>query len=136
MLNLPETENSLVLRTDYSDDAAWERVREAISAPVGDFRAYVTFVSDPGLRDLTPAEILGRLPRDFQHSFIFVVDDTTLRHAEHPLLVVDLFDERGRTFRVIPTEAWSVENNLSIANMGFDDFAESVDPDGVFRGFP
>ena len=30
----------------------------------------------------------------------------------------------------------SRENNLSIANMDFREFAESVDPDGVFRGFP
>jgi hypothetical protein len=29
----------------------------------------------------------------------------------------------------------SVENNLSIANMDFIDFAESVDEDGIFRGF-
>jgi hypothetical protein len=30
---------------------------------------------------------------------------------------------------------WSVENNLSIANMGFDEFADAVYKDGVFRGF-
>jgi hypothetical protein len=29
-----------------------------------------------------------------------------------------------------------VENNLSLVNMDFVEFAESVDPDGVFRGFP
>jgi len=31
---------------------------------------------------------------------------------------------------------WSVENNLSISNMDFSDFADSADADGVFRGFP
>lgn len=31
---------------------------------------------------------------------------------------------------------WSVENNLSIANMGFEEFADSADEKGVFRGFP
>ena len=31
---------------------------------------------------------------------------------------------------------WDQWNNLSIANMDFDDFANSVDHDGVFRGFP
>jgi hypothetical protein len=30
---------------------------------------------------------------------------------------------------------WSVENNLSLANLDFVDFAESVDDTGVFRGF-
>jgi len=28
-----------------------------------------------------------------------------------------------------------VENNLSLANMDFEEFADSVDADGVFRGF-
>jgi hypothetical protein len=60
----------------------------------------------------------------------------SLTHPEHPILVVDLFDEPGRTFRVVPSEMWSVENNLSIANMGFEDFVGAVDRDGVFRGFP
>jgi hypothetical protein len=31
---------------------------------------------------------------------------------------------------------WGVENNLSIANMDYSEFADEVDPDGVFRGFP
>ena len=47
-----------------------------------------------------------------------------------------MYDEPGRTFRVIPSEMWSVENNLSIANMDFAEFADAVDEDGVFRGFP
>jgi hypothetical protein len=29
----------------------------------------------------------------------------------------------------------SIQNNLSIANMDFEEFANSVDDDGVFRGF-
>jgi hypothetical protein len=32
--------------------------------------------------------------------------------------------------------AWSVENNLSLANMDFEEFANAVDVDGLFRGFP
>jgi hypothetical protein len=50
-------------------------------------------------------------------------------------LVVDLHDKPGRIFRVVPAEIGNVENNLSIANMGFDEFADAVDKDGIFRGF-
>ncbi|MDH6214469.1 hypothetical protein M2283_001752 [Streptomyces pseudovenezuelae] len=32
-------------------------------------------------------------------------------------------------------ELWSIENNLSGANMDFEEFADAVDDDGVFRGF-
>lgn len=43
--------------------------------------------------------------------------------------------EPGRTFRALPSEVNGIESNLSIANMDWEDFAESVDDDGVFRGF-
>jgi hypothetical protein len=69
------------------------------------------------------------------HSFVFVVDALTVQHPEHPVLVIDLFAEPGRTFRVIPSSMWSVENNLSIGNMDFEEFADSVGADGIFRGF-
>jgi hypothetical protein len=54
---------------------------------------------------------------------------------DHPLLVIDLQGEPGREFRAIPSQIQAIENNLSIANMGFEEFAEAVDASGVFRGF-
>jgi len=51
------------------------------------------------------------------------------------VLVVDLYSDPGRSFRVIPSELWGVENNLSLANIDFEEFADAVDRDGVFRGF-
>jgi len=42
----------------------------------------------------------------------------------------------GRTFRAIASEVPSTEASLFVANMDFHDFADSVDHDGVFRGFP
>jgi hypothetical protein len=49
--------------------------------------------------------------------------------------VLDLGEEPERPFRVIPREMQGIADNLAIANMDFYEFAESVDPDGVFRGF-
>lgn len=54
MKHIPETENSLVLRADFSDDAARESLCRAIQEPVGEFRAYVDFLSDPQYDGLTP----------------------------------------------------------------------------------
>ncbi len=67
---------------------------------------------------------------------MFVVDHVSLTDAEHPILVLDLGDEPGRAFRVVPREMWGIENNLSIANLSFFEYADSVDADGVFRGLP
>jgi len=58
----------------------------------------------------------------------------TLSAAEHLVLCISLHGEGS--FRVPPNELWSVENNLSLANMDFEEFAEAVDTDGVYRGFP
>ena len=63
-------------------------------------------------------------------------DRTTFEYPEHPLLVVDLLGEPGRAFRALPEQVQSIENNLSLANMDFEDFADSVGDDGIFRGFP
>jgi hypothetical protein len=49
---------------------------------------------------------------------------------------VGLLPDRSKPpFRCIPAEMWGVENNLNIANMDWEDFADEVDADGIFRGF-
>lgn len=132
---LPESEVSLVVRTDFSDDAAWEEVRRAIAAPVGNFQAHVEFVDDLQYEDLTVGDLIGLDSENSCLTEVYLVDVLTIADPEHPVMVVDVCDEPGRTFRVIPSEMWCVENNLSIANMDWEDFAESLDQDGVFRGF-
>ena len=136
MKNIPATTNAPVLRTDFSDDDAWISICAAIRKPVGEFQAYVDFVSDPAFSGIDTEQVLLLIPKNSKHQFIFVVDRIALSHPDHPILVVDLLTELGRTFRVIPSEMWGVENNLSLANMDFAEFADSVDPDGIFRGFP
>jgi Domain of unknown function (DUF6924) len=134
---LPKTENSLMLRTDFADDAAWAALCEAVQEPSEEgFKAIVDCVNDPAYEGLTVEQLVALAPKDGERSFAFLADRTTFTNPERPVLVVDLDDEPGRTFRVIPREMWGVENNLSIANMDYSEFADSVDPDGVFRGFP
>jgi len=135
MKDLPDSANTLVVRTDFSDEAAWARICDEIEAPVGEFRAYVWFVSDPDFDGLSISELTS-LGQRAHRSFMFVVDRISLTDAEHPILVLDLADEPEPSFRVVPREMWSVENNLSIANMDWSDYADSADADGVFRGFP
>jgi hypothetical protein len=135
---IPETENPLVLRTDFSSQATWERICEIIQKPVGvfRFRANVGFVDDIEYADITKDQLLELFPKDYSHSFIIVVDRTAISLPDHPLLIVDLYERSARDFRAIPSQIQGIENNLSIANMDFEELAESVDESGVFRGFP
>jgi hypothetical protein len=134
---LPKSDHSLLLRTDFSDDAAWTALCEAVQVTNEDgFRAYVDCLSDPAYDGLTVEQLVALAPKGGDRSFAFLVDRLALTDPERPVLVVDLYDQPGRTFRVIPREMWGVENNLSIANMDFSEFADNADPDGIFRGFP
>ena len=134
---LPTSDNSLLLRTDFSDDAAWAALCEAVQIPSEEgFQANLDCISDPAYDGLTVEQLVKLVPKGGDRAFAFVADRIALTEPEQPVLVVDLYDEPGRTFRVIPREMWGVENNLSIANMDYSEFADSADADGVFRGFP
>ena len=139
MKNLPSTEESLLIRADFSDDSAWASLCEAAKAPSEDgFTACLNCIDDSGYQGLTAEQLLALAPsgkQRGQHTFAFIADSKTLSSPERPVLVVDLHDKPGRTIRVVPREIWSIENNLSTANMEFSDFANNTDA-GVFRGFP
>lgn len=134
---VPDTENPLVLRTDFSDDVAWEAICAAIRQPVGifRFRADVDFLDDQAYDGASAGDLRALLP-NYRHSFIFVVDERAVVEPDHPVLVVDLVEGAEDEFRAVPKQIQSIENNLSLANMDFDEFASAVDGDGVFRGFP
>src|SRR4051812_15373472 len=97
---IPETEETLLLRTDFTEDAAWEALCAAVQAPVREFRAYVTPISDRAFDGATAQQVV-ELARDSDRTFAFIADRVALEHHDHAVLVVDLADEPGRTFRVI-----------------------------------
>jgi hypothetical protein len=140
MKQLPKATNPLVIRTDFENQQAWETICKLIRAPVqedGDaFYAYVDFLEDTDFRNLSPEDLLARESTDYTHSFLFVVDGTAISRPDFPILVIDLYEDRGRSFRAVPSKIQSIENNLSLANMDFAEFADEVGADGIFRGFP
>lgn len=135
MNKLPSTAGTTVLRTDFSDPAAWDRLQVTLATPTEeDFLAGVTFIDDPAYGDLTDQQVLECVPDDYTHAILVVADNVALAATELPLLVVDP-RRHDRAIRVVATELWSIENNLSLANMDFEEFAANVDGDGIFRGF-
>ena len=135
---LPITDDTPVVRTDFEDDIAWNVVCKIIRQPVNDhgqdFFAYVEFIESRMFSNRTEKELLAMVPPEFPHSFLFIIDRKAIEGREFPVLVMDLFHEPGRTFRVIPSQNQGVQNNLSIANMDFHEFADNVDLDGVYLG--
>lgn len=157
MKRLPETDKTLLIRTDFSDAAVWKKVclaarvpdsilqktlglfaslNKAIGQPLGELETPLQIIDDLDYKGLTSDQLLGLLPRSANFILLLIADQVTISDANHPVLVVDVGVERGRTFRSLPSQIFSIESNLSIANMDWEDFANSVDKDGVFRGFP
>ncbi|MGK5683175.1 DUF6924 domain-containing protein [Actinoplanes sp. URMC 104] len=140
---------SLVIRTDFGHPQEWEETQAAISEPQTEegFAAFVAFVDDLAYENVTSSQLLEMVPEDVDQAVAFLVDAKTLTDPDHPVLVVNLYDygeglvdpgkgpQYGATFRVVPSEMWSVQNNLTISNMDGEEFAENVDGDGIFRGF-
>jgi hypothetical protein len=136
MKTIPTTESAQIIRTDFSDQTAWERITAAMREPADPFIFNMEFLDDRERSGATVDQLLAALPEDYPHSFLVIADSVAMSQPDHPLLVVDLMEERGRHFRALAAHVPSIENNLSIANMGFEEFAGAVDESGVFRGFP
>ena len=135
MKTIPTTESAQIIRTDFSDQTAWERLTATVREPADPFMFNMEILDDRDRSGATVGQLLAALPDDYPHSFLVVADSIAISQPDHPLLVIDLMEERGRQFRAIATQVPSIENNLSIANMGFEEFARAVDEGGVFRGF-
>jgi hypothetical protein len=145
---LPKHDCSLLVRTDFTSDEVWQQVADEATRENEDgFRAYAEPVGDPAFDAASWETVKAAVPVNVHGgAVLFIADSICLSSPDHPILVVDLSDTYlsaaefpeivGRTpFRCIPSELWSVDNNLNIANMGWEEFAEAVDEDGVFRGF-
>jgi hypothetical protein len=123
-----------LLRTDGSRPDRWDALLARIRTPNADgFLAYVEPITDPALEGLDEEE-LRRLPRDEDaEHFVLVADERALAEDDFPIVVVDISGENRPSFRVTATCLWAVENNLSLANMDWAEFADATDADGVYR---
>ncbi|HEY1447753.1 MAG TPA: hypothetical protein VGF33_04410 [Caulobacteraceae bacterium] len=131
MQGLPSTSDTPFVRTDFSNELVWREIVEAVGreSPEG-FRAYISIIDDAGFSGAKASDLAADAKA---HRLLLVADATTMSHDERPILCIDLTSHDS--IRVIPSRLWSIENNLSIANLDFEDFTESAGGDGIFRGF-
>lgn len=141
-----------VVRTDFSDDEAWELVVYELTKPDDDgVEAHVTPVEDRALANVT-GDVLGGAfdGQGMSYGYLVLADARSMAEAAAgvdltvdyvDLSISDLEDAElgesfpGRTFRCAARQFPSVEVNLSIANVKFAEVADNVAADGVFRGF-
>lgn len=147
---------AVIIRTDFSDEAAWRQVTEELeeSAPDDDPAESYDVVDAPELADADTDTILAAVAAHEelweQLSVVFVADSKTMRFETRTLLTVttmtrenmgeqgyEAMTEFGREFRTVPSGLHSIHANLELANMDFEDFSAKAqkDPEGIFRSF-
>jgi hypothetical protein len=130
---LSGTDCSPLLRTDFTDDAAWRTLLEDIGEAG---RAWLTVMADPAHEGLPAAELLALVPDGSAYPVLVVADAETFAGHERTLLLIDVREEPGRTFRAAVPDAFaSALGNLAIDNQTFDDYlaSGSLGDDGVYR---
>ncbi|MFF3356558.1 DUF6924 domain-containing protein [Streptomyces sp. NPDC002917] len=145
--------DALVVRTDYQDDQAWQHVVAALMEPSGDrqYEAHVHFIDDPAWAGATVDEVLTVVCTEDNLTVVFLADRTTMQAESHALLAVTTMTreecvddedykqltEFGREFRTLPAGIHDVHANLSIGNLGFEEYAAWAhdDPERIYRSF-
>ncbi|HEY3931223.1 MAG TPA: tetratricopeptide repeat protein [Verrucomicrobiae bacterium] len=121
------------LASAYNNRGFVKRDKKDLNGALADFNKAIELKPD-----LTAAYnnrgLVKQTNGDSSHTFAFIIDRIALINPDHPILVIDLQNKPNRTFRVILSALWVVENNLAIANMDFEEFANAVDNDGIYRG--
>ncbi len=135
---LPDVHHSLLVRTDFSDDAAWLAVCRATEGPDADDvdEPFLGYIDDRDFESATVAAVSAAMPSAGETGCVYVADAWTMTQPDNPVLAIDLRDEPGRSFRIVPSEMRGFDVNMLISNMDFADFADATGFDGVFRGFP
>ncbi len=135
MINEHSITSPFFIRTYFVGGADWADLTDKFTQKYErGFSANLLLIDDAQYENLTINEIINKLPEDYPFAILFIADSLTFTQSDNTVLCVDLDEEPGRFFRVIPSELWSVENNLSIANMDYNEFYENCDEDGIFRG--
>jgi OAA-family lectin sugar binding domain len=136
---LPPVTSVPLVRTDFSENRAWVEVSSEVTAERhlsgGDvFSADVDLVDDGRFDGLSRTQLCQLVPPGVQWRLLLVADRATMASPERHVLVVDLDeDSLGRSFRATPAAIQEIENNLSLWNMDWEDFAFNADAGGIVR---
>ncbi|PDP87336.1 hypothetical protein CQJ94_12715 [Glycomyces fuscus] len=138
---LTQENAGLLVRTDFSDDAAWASLLGALHRPgpgygdpIDDFGDYIETVDDPVFGGATPEQLMASVrvspedPDQMIADVVLVADRASMRDPEHRLLAVPLEDRVGWAFRITPEMAGTMVVNLAVGNQGLEDYTD-VEPE-------
>ncbi|MEU8712418.1 hypothetical protein [Streptomyces sp. NPDC048663] len=141
---------ALIIRTDFSDETAWQGVQAALLAPwsAGGYEPHVHVIDDPAWDGAAAGDVIAAVSTDEDLSVVFLADSVSMQDRQQSLLAVAVltrdecdsdeeFEAYSGSVRTLPTAIHDIHANLSIANLDFADVAEAARADGagIFRSF-
>src|SRR4051812_15790556 len=101
-----------LIRTDFSSEVRWQEVCDTIREALSDLDMNAYFIEDRALDGASPLDLLPRLEGNSFYSFAMMIDRDSMESDESSILILDLLEEPGRTFRVVPSNLPNVHANL------------------------
>ncbi|WP_037957057.1 DUF6924 domain-containing protein [Streptomyces sulphureus] len=126
----------LLVRTDFTDDAAWTSLLETMHRPgvgyddpIEDFTDYVDTVDDPIFEGSSPEQLMALIhdshdEGEMTADLVMIADRTAMRDPDHRVLVTPLEGPVGYAFRIDPEPIGGMVANLAIGNMDIEDFMD------------
>ncbi|MFF7649003.1 DUF6924 domain-containing protein [Streptomyces sp. NPDC007983] len=125
---LPVGEDLPVIRTDFSDDAAWEDAVARVSAEYDDWSVDVTPIDDRRYAGLTSDQVALLVPEDVHWPMFVMADVRTMASPGREMLMVATDPEAlVDSARATPTAIVEIAVNLWIANMDWEDYVGRSD---------
>lgn len=108
-----------LIRTGFSSNSKWLDLKENISVEnEHGFKAYVKPISEVRFSNISTSELL----KAFNDQILILVAD---KHALDTGQVLCIYNDRqSLELRAHTRDLWMVENNVSTANMDFEEFLE------------
>ncbi|SHJ10722.1 hypothetical protein SAMN05421803_103452 [Nocardiopsis flavescens] len=129
--------DALLVRTDFSDDAAWAALVELVRHPgeegfgdiVDDFGDNIDFVDDPAFGGASPEQLMaavlsGPEETDLSANLVLIGDAAAMSGPDRSLAGISLLEGPGCPFRVPAVIAGIMVVNLALANMDLDDYVD------------
>lgn len=137
MRRLPRVNDSLLVRTDFSDNRAWAEIcAEARRVSEDGLMAFLVPVNDRTYDGASWQAVLDAVPaNEMGAAVLFIADTEAMTLPGHPVLAVSRLAGDGSPFRCVTAELACLETNLNLAKLGWADFVSQVGADGVFRGW-
>lgn len=121
----------ICFRTDFSDDNKWKNIKEKIKND-GEYECFLKYIEEKKFENTEKEKIIEFLNSiNYEYDFFIICDSQSMN--DETLLIININSKNN--FRCRASLLWSPVNNLSIANMDFDEFKNNANDNNIFNGF-